>query len=391
MAADTIHAPKGPLVVFAGGGTGGHLYPALSVARVLARHLPGVRFSFYATERRIDEVILQQADCTLVPQHLPPLRKAPWTWPGTLMGLRRSGLHCRERFEEDPPLVVIGSGGLAAVAPIRQARRLGIPTALLNPDAIPGRANRLLSSIVDRVFVQWDEATSRFPRSARVQVTGCPVRSAFNDTPRERGIEAFGLDPGRKTLLITGASQGARTVNQAVVGCGEFLASFEDWQVLHLTGDRDHEMVVEGYGGRYPRVAVLAYTHLMPEALAAADLVVSRAGASTLAEITAVGRPSVLMPYPFHRDMHQLANARCLVRASAARIVTDRVDPAVNAPALRAALAPLMEDDAARLQMGSAASRIGRGDAASTVAHALLELTNTRDSLGLPESMERIA
>jgi len=364
-----------PTIVFAGGASGGHLYPALAVAEALRERAPGARFVFFGTKRPIERRILGGiAGCEFVSQTLPMISRMPWRWPGVLWGYHRVSSACRSRFSDDRPALVIGTGGLAAVPVIRAAVSAGIPTALFNPDALPGRANRHLAPLVDLVFVQWEDAMGHFPPDVRVEALGCPIRLEFNDAQRSEGIERFDLDPNLRTLLITGASQGAQSVNQAVVAILGWLEGVSGWQILHLTGDGDYETVRVAYAGRRMRATVRAYTDDMAAALGASDLVITRAGASTLAEITAVGRAAVLMPYPFHKDQHQMANARCLVRASAARILRDEVDPAINGPALRAILEPLMVDHSGREAMAAAARRLGRGNAAARVAERLMNL-----------------
>ncbi len=334
---------RGPLFVFAGGGTGGHLYPALAVADAIFRQRSDARFAFWGTQRPIDQRILGRVQAEFVAQSLPSFSVLPWRLVGALMQLRTARRVCRNRFQDERPAVVMGTGGMASVPPIREAARLGVPTALFNPDAIPGRANRHLARFAHRVFVQFPESRGHFGPKTDVEVSGCPVRADFFNVTREAGRERFGLDRNRKTLLVTGASLGARSVNQAVVAIAAFLAEKADWQVLHLTGTADHDMVLAGYRGVGNAVKVVAYTDDMAHAMAAADLIVSRAGASTLAEILAVRRPAILMPYPHHKDQHQLANARCASKSAPIRIVTDAVDSAANAPALRAALEEMMK------------------------------------------------
>lgn len=378
-----------PLVVFAGGGTGGHLYPALAVAEALRQKIPRVRFLFFGTQRPIDQQVLggggddhDKTNLALVQQDLPALARAPWRWPAIYNGFRVSSRLCRERFTVERPVIVIGTGGLGSVPAVREASRMGIHTALLNPDALPGRANRYLARMSDTVFVQWEETLAQFPASLRVLVTGCPVRSSFNRSTREDGLARFGLEESRKTLLIMGASQGARTVNEAAVANLEFITGVDGWQMIHLTGHGEFEEVQLAYSrwgtGGAERVKVLPYTDHLSQALAAADLVVARAGASSLAEITALGRASILMPYPHHKDLHQLANARCLVRASAARIVHDKIDSSVNGPALRSVLEQLMSDGAGREAMAASAKRLGRGQAASRIADYVADLPEVR-------------
>lgn len=379
-----------PAIAFAGGGTGGHLYPALAIADAIRARRPGARFVFFGTQRPIDKRILSSAGCEHVQQPLTSLHGAPWRVLKILTGFRQSSLLCRSLFEKDRPAVVVGTGGLGSVPAVREAVRVGIPTALLNPDALPGKANRYLADSVNVVFAQWEETKEHLPRSTGVEVYGCPVRSGFNRATREDGAVRFGLDQNRKTLLVTGASQGAQTVNRAVLANLDFLEAQRDWQVLHLTGEPDLAEVQAAYAGRAVRASILPFTEHMAEALAAADLVVSRAGASTLAEITAMGRPSVLMPYPFHRDKHQLANARCLTRAGAARIVHDRVDPAENGPSLRDVLEPLMTSAETREAMAQAARRIGRGNASSQIAERIIELAKPASSVVMRESLKAV-
>lgn len=377
-----------PTVVFAGGGSGGHLYPALAVAHELGAKVSGLRTVFMGTDRFIEHRILDHAECEFVAQELPGLSPIPWRWPGLVLAYQRAAVRVRAYLNATRPSLVVGTGGLASVPAIRQARSLGIPTAILNPDAIPGRANRHLGPLVDLVCVQWEETRDHFPKARRLEVTGCPVREGFNHPNRESGIARFGLDPARKTLLVTGASQGARTVNEAVLGIAGMILGVEGWQLLHLTGAGDFETVRRAYAERSIAPFVLEYTDYMADALAAADLVIARAGASTLAELTAVGVASVLMPYPHHRDNHQTANARCLVRAGAARLVADEIDAELNARKLWEAVEPLLRDDATRQSMAWAAQSMGRGNAASSVAETLIELMSGCEGARPRETME---
>ena len=365
----------GPVIAIAGGGTGGHLYPALAVTEVLRQRVPGLRFVFFGSDRPIDRQILEGREgCELVPQHLPPLQKMPWRWPGIINGYLASSRKCTARLTADRIALVIGTGGLASVPAVRQARRMRIPTVLLNPDAVPGKANRLLARWADLVLVQWEDSLAHFPRHGRVEVVGCPIRAGFAPMTREEGIACFELDPQCKTLLVTGASQGARTLNEALLANLDLFEGERGWQILHLSGRRDFEPVQQAYHGQDVPARVLAYTEQMPAALGAADLVLSRAGASSLAEITAMGRASILMPYPFHRDQHQYANARCLTRPGAALLVPDAVDVTRNGPALREVLQRLMQSDEERAAMAQAAVKISRPDAAERIAERVLEL-----------------
>ncbi|UCG17002.1 MAG: UDP-N-acetylglucosamine--N-acetylmuramyl-(pentapeptide) pyrophosphoryl-undecaprenol N-acetylglucosamine transferase [Phycisphaerales bacterium] len=365
-----------PLVVFAGGGTGGHLFPPLAVASALRLRVPDVRFAFLGTDRAIDRRILDGSDCQLIPQPVQPLRaRSPWTYPGFLAAWIAARRRCRSYFAATQPVVVVGTGGFASGPGVVEARRAGIPTALINPDVIPGRANRYLASRADMIFAQWDEAAAYFGNHPAVKITGCPVRPEFQGASRQAGLSRFGLDDRRKTLLVTGASQGARSLNNAVLAILDDLTSIDGWQLLLITGATDQDRVSRAWASRVVVGAVVPFTEHMADALAAADLVVARAGGSTLAEITALGRPSVLMPYPHHRDRHQEANARVLETRGAAKTVEDKTDSRENAASLRRVLVHLMTDDALRTRMAEEARRLGRKDAAGVIASEIIDLS----------------
>ena len=363
-----------PLIVFAGGGTGGHIYPALAVRDALLQRRADLRFAFFITERAVDRQILADESISLIPQTVQPFTLHPLRIPRFYVNWRRSRLLCRASFARNRPAVVLGTGGFGSGPAIREAQAAGIPTAMLNPDVVPGRANKHLSRYVDLVLAQWEDSRTFFPANTRLEVSGCPIRPEFSQVRRKAGRLSMGLDAKKKTLLVTGASLGARSINEAFLHLLDRLSKLRSWQCLHLTGKADFDVVRRAYAKYWPSSDVLISTDRMPDAIAAADLIVSRAGASTLAEITAVGRPSVLMPYPYHRDQHQLANAKVLARAGAARIVSDRKSGRLNAVQLAEVLSNLMRDDEALEQMSTAARALGKPNAAAFVADCLCEL-----------------
>lgn len=373
------HMKRSPRFVFAGGGTGGHLFPALAIADEIRERLPSASFTFFTSQRRIDDRILQGRDVEVVRQAVSPIGRQPWRWPRVAWQYWDARRLCRGYFSNESPSVVIGTGGYTSVPAVWQAISERIPTAVLNPDARPGKANRLLARMVDVVFAQWSDSTKFLPGKAVVEVSGCAVRREFRNVDRRAALDRFHLDPSRKTLLVTGASQGARTINLAMLELVDLFNSERgacDWQVLHLTGESDAAQVESAYRSTGVRAMVLPFTDHMPEALSISDLVISRAGASTLAEITALGRASILIPYPHHRDQHQVANAECLARSSAANLVLDTKDATSNARSLRPVLQRLLTDDGERLRMADAAARIGRPDAAAKIAERLIQLAN---------------
>lgn len=367
-----------PYVVFAGGGSGGHLYPPLAVAAAIRVQSPRARIRFFCTERSIDRSILGVSGESYVGQPVLPVPSRPWRLPSFWRSWRKSTEACRAAFVEDRPAVVIGSGGFASAPSIVVASKLGIPTALLNPDAQPGRANRFLLRRASAIFIQWQEAAEHFPAASPLRVVGCPIRSAFLSADRATGIELFGLKPDRKTLLVTGASQGASAINNAMASLAQRLAKNSQWQVLHLTGPADLEAVCAAYDAAGVSAVCLAYTERMAEALAAADLVVSRAGASTLAEITALGRPSILIPYPYDRHQHQLVNAKVLALYGAARICRESGESKEWVDALGDQLLAMMGEQRVREEVAERSALLGRIDAAGAIATQVLSLARVR-------------
>ena len=355
--------------VFAGGGTGGHLYPGLAVAAALRKSRPGCRVIFLTTNRALDRQLLEKTNYEQIEQTVLPFTLNPLRIPRFVLRWFAQVRATTEVLEDLRPRAVLGLGGYAAGPAVVAAHKLGLKAAILNPDAIPGRANRFLARRVRLVVPQWDVSARYFRSHSPLAVWGCPIRPDFA-APVEQAVARahFGLEPDRPVVLVTGASQGARSVNRVMRRVWpEFSRSYPEWQLLHLTGQADEAETVEEYRQAGSFAYVLAFTHEMWLAVAASDIVVSRAGASTLAELTAIGRPSILLPYPYHRDRHQHANARVLVEAGAAFLIEDRLEPELNHMPVAAALAKLV-DPAVRASMTRAALTLRKADAAERVA-----------------------
>lgn len=356
-----------PLFIFAGGGTGGHLYPGLAVAAELTALCADAQIVFACSARPIDRRILDPLDCAVVPQPVLPLPTGPGAiWP-FLRAWRASKSQSRRMIADLRPQAVLGLGGFAAAPLVQAAARRGIATALLNPDAVPGKANRYLARRVDAIFTQFDATAERFAPAvrARVNTTGCPIRGAFGAVDRDTALEHFALDARRKTLLVCGGSLGAEAINAAIDSLvagtlAERLA--EQWQIIHITGaSHDHAP-----GSDVPHLRRMTYCNRMELALAAADLAVTRGGASTIAELTATGTPAIIVPYPHHRDRQQYLNAAPLTQAGAAAVCEQTEAP--MAASLGEALARILDDEAHLATMQTAARQLGKADAARTVA-----------------------
>jgi len=366
-------------VLFAGGGTGGHLYPGISVAMALRKVWPGVCPVFLCTTREIDRMILEPTGFEFVPQPIvPPVR--------SISGLLRFWRRWRETkdlvrqiLRERRPAAVLGLGGYAAGAAVKYAAQKGIPAAILNPDVIPGKANKYLARYVKAVCCQFPQTRAfvSAEHQPKLRMTGCPIRPEILALPeRAEAAARLGLDASLLTLVVTGASQGAQTVNEAVLTTLPQM-NFQGWQMLHLAG-LDHASAVNtAYRQQSLRASVIDFTAAMADVWAVADLAISRAGASSCAELTACGVPSILMPYPYHKDRHQRANAKVLVDAGAALLLDDEKDGVKNAAKLRPLLEPLLRDAARRSAMAAAAKQLGRPDAADQIAGVIRDLAES--------------
>ena len=361
-----------PIYIFAGGGTGGHLYPGLAVADRLRQIQPDARVVFACSNRPIDRRILDGTPYAVVPQPVRTMPRRLIGWFRFLRAYAASASQARRLIADLRPAAVLGLGGFAAGPVVCRAAKAGVRTGLLNPDAVPGRANRMLAKRVEAVFTQFPGTAGQFkPSIARkVRHVGCPVRAEFAAAKREEAIEHFGLRADRKTFFVNGGSLGAASINEVVDLLLDDLAPLADrWQVLHVTGPSKAAAGVEA--GEL-HVRVLEYCRRMDLAYAAADLTLSRAGAATVAELAATATPAVLVPYPFHADHHQRHNARALAEAGAAVVCGDAIDARANSLALGDTLLPILSDPDRLARMKQAAGQAQPLNAADPVARWLL-------------------
>lgn len=354
--------------VIACGGTGGHLFPGLAVAEAL--HARGHEVVLFVSEKEIDATALR-ARPEFRSEKLPSVGLPSLVIsPAAVRFIRRfweSFSQCRRFYRKFRPSVVLGMGGFTSTAPVLAARLQGLPALIHESNAIPGRANRLASKFATNVLLGFEEAEARFPGAACV-MTGTPVRKNLGQPMDQAAARrAFHLDPDRKTLLVMGGSQGAAGINQLLFKTAPLLAK-TGLQIIHLTGDRDDRLAAANYQREEIPHFVSPFHHRMEEAYSAADLAISRAGASSLSELSQFALPSILIPYPFATDDHQTANAGIYVRAGAAELLTEK---GTNADALSALISNLLSDDTRRERMATAAHRIPPASAAENVADVM--------------------
>ena len=365
---------RGPAYILAGGGTGGHLYPGLAVAGELVRIQPDAQIVFACSNRDIDRRILEPTPYAMAPQPVVPIPRGLGGWGRFVRCYLASARLAADLVRDLQPAAVLGLGGFAAGPVVVRAARRGVRTGLLNPDAVPGKANRLLAGRVDAVFTQFAQTAESFPPRLRSKVrwAGCPIRRELVGGDAAGARAFFGLRDDRRTLLVFGGSLLAESLSLALEALAGELAPLADaWQVLHVSGSPHAGRIEQALRSAGLEVATLAYCERMDLAYAAADLVLARCGAVTVAELMATGTPAVLMPYPFHKDQHQRLNALAMERIGAGRIVTDAKDPAANARLLREVMLPLMTDPAALEAMRRSAAGGGRPGAAEAVARFL--------------------
>ena len=359
--------------IFAGGGTGGHLMPALAVAEELLRIEPQAKLAFACSDREIDRRILSATPYAFVPQPIRPFPRGLRGWGAFLAGWRRSGRLAADLVRDLKPAAVLGLGGFAAVPVVRRSARAGIRLGMTSIDAVPGLANRFVAGQVQAIFAQFETTAAAYGRHAgKVRLVGCPVRAAILSARREPALAELGLDAGRRTLLVMAGSLGAANINQAMLGVLPDLAALPDWQVLHVAGPGKLEQIGDAYRQAGVPAVVMEFCQRMDLAYAAADLALCRAGASTIAELAATLTPAVLMPYPYHRDQHQRHNAAALVQAGSAIEAVDVKDHAANAQALRQRMLPVMRDAGVLAAMRDSAGRTARPDAAAAIARWML-------------------
>jgi UDP-N-acetylglucosamine--N-acetylmuramyl-(pentapeptide) pyrophosphoryl-undecaprenol N-acetylglucosamine transferase len=363
----TAAVPSRPLsVVIAGGGTGGHLYPGIAVARELLRMRPDAAVSFAGTARGLEARVIPREGLELDVIRSAGLKGKSWSarWRGALL-LLPSAIDAWRVLSKRAPSVVIGVGGYSSGPVVLLAAMRGIPTMVLEQNAVPGLTNRWLAHVVKAAAVTYDETRRFF--GERGFVAGNPVRQEFFQVGRSKARSGVG-----PRLLVLGGSQGAHVINRAVVEAAPDLARrCAGLEVVHQTGERDLESVRQGYERSGVTARAAAFLDPVVDEVVEADLVIARAGATTLAELAAAGRPAVLVPFGAATDDHQRRNARALAEAGAAVIVDEReLTPAALADAVAAILG-----DAARLAaMGDAMRRLARPDAASRIVTRLLEL-----------------
>jgi UDP-N-acetylglucosamine--N-acetylmuramyl-(pentapeptide) pyrophosphoryl-undecaprenol N-acetylglucosamine transferase len=353
-------------VIIAGGGTGGHVIPALAIARQLKKQF-SAEVLFIGTARGIETRLVPQAGFPLELIQVGALKNVSlMTRVKTMFDLPRAIAASSRMITDFDPEVVIGVGGYASGPAMVAAIRRHLPTLAFEPNVVPGFANRMIARWVSAAAVHFEETCRYFPHC---RVTGVPVREAFFNIPAADRATTGGIP----TLLVFGGSQGARAINQAMIESLPGLsAKIPGVHVIHQTGQRDYDRVLAAYQRSGISGEVHKFIDDMPATFGRADLLVCRSGASTVAEIAAAGKPAIFVPFPAAADDHQNVNARALERAGAAVVVEESN---LGAAYLVDTIAALIGDGGRLRSMSSAAQSLAHPKAVEEIAEMVLGLT----------------
>lgn len=367
-------------VAIAAGGTAGHVNPALALAEELRDR--GHRVRFFGETRRLEGKLVPQAGFDFFPVHVTGFdRQRPWTLATALIHLARETARLKKAFQADAglmPDVAIGFGAYLELPLVRAASKLGVPVALHEQNSVPGLANKQSAKLARLIGIAQPSVEKIFREhcgaDTRIELTGNPVRRSVLAGDRLCGRKALGVPVDATMLLVFGGSLGAKHLNERLASLKETLLAIPGLHVVHSTGADGYDATVAALGlteAEAARWQVRPYIDDMGDALAAADLVLSRAGASSVAEISALAVPSVLVPYPFATADHQTTNARFLVDAGAATMFADAD---IDGDAFRDELLDLLGSSERRDRMRTAAKGLGQDRAAQTLADALESL-----------------
>lgn len=356
-------------VMIAGGGTGGHVYPGIALAREFQRQAAGTEILFVGTEKGLEARVLPREGFQLGTIRVRGLVGKGWV--GGLLALLRLPIACWDaarlisRFKPD---LVIGSGGYASGPVILMAWLMRRKRVILETNLIPGLTNRFLAPLADLVVLAW-EGSKTYISGRQIRVFGSPIRREL--------VTAGSASPSnaKKTIVLLGGSQGAHALNIAMLGAVDHFGFFKDEiEIIHQTGSEDCETVREAYAQKGVQARVEPFIRDMGAVYQRATVLISRAGATTVAEITACGKPSILIPFPHAAGGHQELNARALEAAGAALVIRQED---LSGPFLAQLILDLLMDPERLERMSKASRQLGRPDAAEKIVEACLELAKT--------------
>lgn len=362
-------------IIVSGGGTGGHIYPAITIIQALRERIPEAEFLYVGTAQGLEADIVPKEGLPFETIELQGFERR-LTLSNLMRGFKAvAGLKkARSIVKKFQPDVAIGTGGYVCGPILLAASLMKVPALIQEQNVLPGITNRILSKFVTKIAVGSEAALKHFPKEKAV-FTGNPIRKSVMEASREDGLREFGFDGNKLVVLVSGGSRGARTINRAMVPVLKEAQDNPEIQFLHVTGKGEYEDIqnrlkAEGVElSKAPHIRVEPYLYDMPKAMAMADLAVFRAGATGIAELTARGVPSILVPYPYASENHQEHNARALQEKGAARMILNKD---LTAETLNTTLNELLSKPDELKNMAEASRRMGRPSAADDIADIVM-------------------
>ena len=364
-------------IIVSGGGTGGHIYPAVTLIKTIQKKIKDVEILYVGTKVGLEADIIPKEGLPFTTVDICGFKRSFSLENIKTIGRAVHGIgQAYAIVKKFRPDVVVGTGGYVCGPILLAASLMGVPTLIQEQNVIAGITNKILSHFVTKIAVGSKDALANFPAD-KVVFTGNPIRAEVLETDRVAAFTRFGLDPKKKTVLISGGSRGARSINNACIDVHRHFAGSEHVQFLHVTGQKEYAAVLEKIEGagvdltRVDNILVEPYLYDMPSAMAIADLAIFRAGATGLAELTAKGIPAILIPYPYAAENHQEFNAKAFADQGAGVMIKNKD---ISATRLIAVLDELLQDDEKLQQMAAASQALGRPKAADDIADMIIEL-----------------
>ncbi|MFC5651683.1 undecaprenyldiphospho-muramoylpentapeptide beta-N-acetylglucosaminyltransferase [Paenibacillus solisilvae] len=366
-------------IVLTGGGTGGHIYPALAVGKQVLADIPGSSILYIGSPKGLESRIVPAQGISFEAVEITGFkRKLSLDNVKTVMRFLKGVRRSKQLLREFKPDVVVGTGGYVCGPVVYAAAKLGIPTLIHEQNAVSGLTNQFLTRYASCVAVSFKDSLPQFKRSKHAVYTGNPCATHVVRASRDKGFASLGLPSGSRVVLMVGGSRGAKAINDAMVEMVPLLDQLRNVHFVFVTGESYYEQTMnrmkQGRSSLPSTLQVLPYLHNMPEVLAASELVVGRSGASSLAELTALGIPSILIPSPNVTNNHQEANARSLAEAGAAEMI---IEKDVTGQVLFQRISAIMNNSKQLSDMKQAALKLGMPESAALIKNELMKLTKT--------------
>lgn len=368
--------------ILTGGGTGGHIYPAVSIAKEIQKRYKDAEIIFVGTERGLESKIVPKEGFELKIIKVRGFERKLTV--KNLVAVKEAALSfvdVRRIIRDFKPDIVIGTGGYVSGTVMLSAALMGIPTLLHESNAFPGLTNKILFRFIDKIALNFEEAAKYFNKSSKMVVTGNPIRNDIFDITKHAGMRELDFDESLPLVLVTGGSRGARKINQSILSFAEYCSKTGKLQLLHMTGDTQYQSVLQSYKDRgipvdSPYIKVVPYLYNMPYALAASDLIINRCGAMTLSEITALGKPSILIPFPYSADNHQEYNGRALEKKGAAVVI---IEKDLTEDKLKNSILELFSDKEKLEMMSANSKKLGIRNASEKIGDIISILVSSKN------------